>query len=101
MIDYVELIRRQKPLFIEDDLEGCWQKILESIWSVILDELTAKEAIYFKAYVLEHMTMTHIAKMYKVTQPTVSRSIGNSKNKINDILKYIHYTLVLITNLYK
>ena len=101
MIDYVELIRQQKPLFIESDLEECWQKILESIWSVILDELTAKEAIYLKAYVIEHMTMTHIAKLYKVTQPTVSRSITNSKNKINNILKYIHYTSVLIANLYK
>ena len=101
MIDYVQLIRQQKPLFIEDDLEECWQNILKSMWSILLEELSPKEAIYLKAYVIEHMTMTHIAKMYKVSQPTVSRSIGNSKNKINNILKYIHYTLVLTANLYK
>ena len=101
MIDYVELIRQQKPLFIEGDLEECWQKMLEPIWAIILDELTAKEARYFKAYVLEHMTMTDIAKLYKVSQPTVSRTIATCRNKINNILKYIHYTLVLMTNLYK
>ena len=101
MIDYVELIRQQKPLFIEHDLEECWQNILKSIWSIILDELSSKEAIYLNAYVIEHMTMTQIAKLYKITQPTVSRSIAISKNKINKILKYMHYTSVLITNLYK
>lgn len=95
MIDFTESFFNDDYSAMDGfDREKAKQKALEAVVPLIIDnELSQKQSICLRYKYINNKNQTEIAKILKLSQPTVSRHISAAKDIMNNSLKYCYIAL--------
>ncbi len=78
----------------EADKARAKRKAFESVVPLIMkNELTPQQSICLRYKYINGKSQTEIARLLKLSQPTVSRHINAAKNVMNNSLKYCYIAL--------
>ncbi len=85
----------------ENDTQRAARKAIGAILPALFEnELTKKQEMCLKYKYIYGKTQSEIAKLLKVSQPTVSRHIARGKSIVNDKLKYCSAAILCALNEY-
>jgi RNA polymerase sigma factor (sigma-70 family) len=94
MIDFVENYYNDFDIDNHCDEEIAKRKAFSAVLPLIIqNELTQKQSICLKYHYINGKSQAEIAKMLKLSQPTVSRHISAAKEIVNNKLKYCYIAL--------
>ena len=96
MKSFIEECVGEYAIFDKDGFDE--QKILKNSLSFVLpkiveNELTQKQRLCFEMFYLKHKKQDEIAKILRLSQPTVSRHIKSAENIINRVGIYCIYSI--------